>query len=134
VRTPTRLPDSTRLAIVAEYERIMGAVRPWVGMARPPRKDRHGRAWRPIDGAPKGYRRLPPGGGKPRDAVDWTAVDLLAMLYQEHTGRAPGSGESGPFIDLVAEALGRQDVRKLIRGVLAARRKAIAAKSHSSGL
>jgi hypothetical protein len=133
VRTPARLPDSTRRAILADYQRIMGAVRPWVARERPPRKDRHERPWRPVDGAPPGYRR-PPNGGRARDAADWTAVDLLAMLYQEHAGRPPGSGESGPFIDLVAEVLGRQDVRKLIRNVLTARRKAIAAKTHSSGL
>ena len=127
MRTPIRLPEKTRRAILADYQRIMGAVRPWAAMARPPRKDRHERAWRPVDGAPKGYRRLPAGGGKPRDAADWTAVDLLAMLYQEHTGRAPGSGESGPFMDLVAEILDRQDVRKLIRQVLSARRRALKA-------
>lgn len=133
MRTPIRLPEKTRGAILADYERIMGAVRPWATMARPPRKDRHERTWRPVDGAPPGYRRSP-AGGRARDAADWTAVDLLAMLYQEHTGRPPGSGESGPFIDLVAEVLGRQDVRKLIRDVLTARRKALAAKTHSSGL
>jgi hypothetical protein len=133
VRTPVRLPERTRRAILADYQRIMGAVRPWATMARPARKDRHERTWRPVDGAPTGYRR-PPAGGRARNATDWSSVDLLAMLYQEQTGQPPGSGESGPFIDLVAEALGRQDVRKLIRGVLTARRKALAAKTHSSGL
>lgn len=143
MRTPIKLPEKTLCAILTDYQRIMGVVRPWAAMARPPRADRHQRPWQPVDGtsaaagdehledrrrfrAP-GYRRLPAGGGKPRDAVAWTAVDLLAVLYHEHTGRRPGSGETGPFPELVEQALGckDRDVRKLIRQVLSARRKAL---------
>jgi hypothetical protein len=118
--------------ILSEFAEIFPAVVGYVGMNRPARRDRHRPAsWRPIDswlpGSPSfKYRQRP---GRPRDPVTWTAVDLLADLYELHAGRRPGSGETGPFPTLVATAFqddsrfGTPDIRKLIRKVLAARHR-----------
>jgi hypothetical protein len=60
-----------------------------------------------------------PSGGRPKQLEhQLDVVRILALLYQETTGKVPTASASGPFAELVSIVIGRQKVGDLIRDAL----------------